>query len=119
MANGTPDAQNVDLKSLYSNLVQINDTLGKSLDKIKDVDLAQATITEMREVLHRIDLVQSLLFTAATQKITNAVAAVNAANAQAVNSLKTITDITSLVKTVTGILTLVDKAIDLAKVVAL
>jgi hypothetical protein len=73
----------------------------------------------MREVVHRIDLVQGLLFAASSKKISDAVKAVDAANQQALDSLNQIKTITGVVKTVTGILTLVDKAIDLAKMVAI
>jgi hypothetical protein len=114
MGNGSSPV-NRDLDGLHDMLFALNEQLSKSLDTIDDPALAQAVVTEMREVVHRIDLVQSLLFTAASREISDAVAQVNAANAKLVASLQVIKNITSLVRTVGDFLTLVDGAIDLAK----
>jgi len=119
MANGIALIQNTDLKDLYDSLNQLYNALIKSLDGISNNAEAQAVFNESGEVLHRIDLVQRLLFTKASGKISAAVAEVINANAKAVASLAEIAKITEAVKTVTQILTLVDKAIDLAKMVAL
>lgn len=116
MANGTALPINTDLDEVRDELVAANEQLKKSLDTMTDPDLAQAAVTEMGEVLHRIDLVQSLLFTAASDKIAVAVAKVHDANTALTASLSSITSVTSLVKSVTSFLTLVDKVIDLAKV---
>ena len=119
MANGNPAVQNSDLKTMHSDLIQLNQRLANSLNDIDDAKLARAVVTEMREVVHRIDLVQSLLFAAASRDISDAAMAVDAANQQALASLGQIKSITGVVTTVTGVLTLVDKAIDLAKTVAI
>ena len=118
MATTTADAtttKNEDLDQLHDMLIAANEQLNSSLDDTDDPDIAKATITEMREVVHRIDLVQSLLFTAASNDITTAVAKVQTANAALIKSLASITSVTKLVNTVTSFLTLVDQAIDLAK----
>src|SRR5262249_23316549 len=114
MGTAIPGA-NQDLGRLHDILVARHKQLGDSLNTITDADLAQAVLTEMGEVLHRIDGVQRLLFKAASQKISEKVALVDAANADLVRSLQTIDNITKLVKTVSDFLTLVDAAIDLAK----
>ena len=69
----------------------------------------------MQEVLHRIIVVQRLIFTDEANKISFAVDKVNAANTTLQKDLSDIKGITDLVKTVTAFLTLVDTAIDLAK----
>lgn len=115
MGNGNSPGKNQDLSRLHGMLIARNKQLNNSLDTITDPALAQAVVTEMGEVLHRIDGVQRLLFKAASQNITTAVAVVDAANADLAASLQTINNITKLVKTVSDFLTLVDAAIDLAK----
>ena len=115
MVDDNPGAVNRDLDQLHDLLVALNERLNNSLDTITDPDLARAVITEMREVVHRIDLVQSLLFAAASNRISAAVAKVKDANADLSASLATINNITGVVKTVSSFLTVVDKAIDLAK----
>ena len=97
-------------------LVAANDKLNASLDTITDPNLARSVVTEMREVLHRLDLVQSLLFTQASVQIAAAVQQVQAANRDLQSSLQSIKDTVSLVNGITSFLTVVDKAIDLAKV---
>jgi gamma-glutamylcyclotransferase (GGCT)/AIG2-like uncharacterized protein YtfP len=116
---GTTLTPNADLKSMHGDLLALNQKLSDSLDDITDAAMARAVVTEMREVVHRIDLVQSLLFAASAKKISDAVKAVDQANEQALDSLDEIRNVTGLVKTVTGVLTLVDKAIDIAKTLAI
>ena len=116
---GSDLVPNADLKSMHGDLLALNQKLSASLDNITDAAMARAVVTEMREVVHRIDLVQSLLFAASAKKISGAVQAVEQANQQALESLDEIRSVTALVKTVTGVLTLVDKAIDVAKTLAI
>jgi hypothetical protein len=117
MADTNLISVNRDLDQLHNLLIDANEKLSDSLQNITDPDLAQGVVREMREVVHRIDLVQSLLFTASSNRITAAVGKVKDANAALTAALKSITDLTKLVKNVTGFLTLVDKAIDVAKVI--
>jgi hypothetical protein len=107
---------NPDLDQLHDSLIAANERLNTSLDTISDPDLAQSVVTEMREVVHRIDLVQSLLFTETSARLTTAVQKVRDANADLNKALKSITDTVAFVKAMTAFLALVDKAIDLAKV---
>ncbi len=118
MADSSATGVNPDLDALHDTLIARNQQLSNSLDTITDPKLAQSVVTEMREMVHRIDLVQSLLFTAASAQITAAVNDVQSANATLTTSLKTIQSVTTLVNTVTDFLTVVDKAIDLAKTLA-
>jgi hypothetical protein len=115
MGNATSSKQNGDLKKLHRSLIDVNKALNERLNTTTKVDDAKRIVTEMREVVHRIDLVQSLLFSKAANEITAAVAPINAANASLVQSIAKIRRIIDIVKTVTQFLTLVDDAIDLAK----
>lgn len=115
----TQDSPSKDLSSIHGDLIQLNKKLLASLSKSKDSALSDAIVTEMREVVHRIDLVQKLIFTQQADDISTAARQIDKANALAVNNLNQITTVTALVNTVTSVLGLVDEAIDLAKVVAL
>src|SRR5262249_13301889 len=115
MGDPSSTAVNPDLDRLHDLLIATNDRLSRSLDTITDPALAKGVVTEMREVVHRVDLVQSLLFTAASARIATAVARVDEANADLARSLGQINDLTGVVKSVGQFLTLVDKAIDIAK----
>src|SRR5919108_5747777 len=108
MANTNLKPVNRDLNQLHDLLIATNEKLSDSLNGITDPDLARGVVTEMREVVHRIDLVQSLLFSASSNRITAAVAKVEQANAALTAALKSITDLTTLVKHVAGLLALVD-----------
>ena len=81
-----------------------------------DPDLARGVVTERREVVQRIDLVQGLLFSASSKRITAAVAKVENANAALAAALNSITDLTTVIRHMTAFLTSVDNAINLAKV---
>jgi gamma-glutamylcyclotransferase (GGCT)/AIG2-like uncharacterized protein YtfP len=118
MAN-TDLTANADLKSMHGGLLALNQKLSNSLDDITDAAMARAVVTEMREIVHRIDLIQGLLFAASAKKISDAVKAVDQANEQALKSLDQIKTVTGVVRTVSGVLTLVDKAIDIAKTLAI
>lgn len=115
MSNGGSSLTNQDMTKLHGILIDFNRKLNKRLDKTTNIDDARRIVTEMREVVHRIDLVQSLLFTKAAKRVTAAVEDVNKANAKAVQSVATLKKIVDVVRTVTSFLTLVDDAIDLAK----
>jgi hypothetical protein len=117
MGNGNITAVNQSLDQLHGYLIALNAQLNGRLDTTTDPQLAQRIITEMREVVHRIDLVQSVLFTRASDEVSAAVAKVAVADNSLVGSLKTISDVTNMVKTVSSFLTLVDDAIDLAKTI--
>jgi phage-related protein len=117
MANGDSTSVNPDLDRLHDMLIAINQQLSSELGTITDTSLASAVVTEMREVVHRIDLVQSQLFTEVAARISSAVNKVNDANGALQQSLQDITDASDFIKSVTSFLTLVDKAIDVAKLV--
>jgi hypothetical protein len=78
--------------------------------------LAQAILTERREILHRIDLVQNIVLHNITKRLKAAVKDVKDADKELSEKLEEIRQIKKLVDTVKVFLAIVDKAIDLAKV---
>lgn len=111
-------SQNQSIKALYQSLCAQQDALTTALQKCKDPDLADAISTENHELMHRIVLAQNLLFEDDSTALRQSVQAVTAASGTtqaAIDSMKKATDV---INAVSGYLTLVDKAIDLAKVVA-
>jgi hypothetical protein len=109
---------NQDLSNLHDLLCAQHDALYESLDSAPDSDTMDAIMTEMREVRHRIDITQGLLFRAESQKLSDCLKGINAANADLTAALKTVKTATDVVKGVSKFLTLVDKALDLAKSLA-
>lgn len=114
MANST----NSDLQSLQDTLVSTVASLNTALGAAPDANTAEAIIREMGEVNHRVNTVGSLLFTQESDKIATSVQAVTKATQSLQNSIKQISSITDFLNTITSFLTLVDKAIDTAKLVA-
>lgn len=114
MANGT----NSDLQSLHNTLIGIVASLNTSLGSASDADTAEAIIREIGEVNHRVNIVGSLLFTEESDKIATSVQAVTKATQSLQTSIKQISSVTNFLNTITSFLTLVDKAIDTAKLVA-
>ncbi len=109
---------NPDLVGLYRTLMKAHDELHGRRAKTGDPELAAAMLTELREITHRIDLVQSQLFTEQSDRIAQSAAKVNAASTDLQQALKTVTRVKDLVSACTSFLKVVDRAIDLAKTVA-
>ncbi len=109
---------NEELQKLHDSLLAQHQALYDKLDETADRELAKAIITEMQEILHRIDLVQGLLFRQTTQGLKNSVQKVEDTEAELEDALKAAETATDFVKGVGTYLALVDKAIDLAKTLA-
>ncbi len=109
---------NEDLHRLHDSLLSQHQALYDKLDATADPELATAIVTEMQEVLHRIDLVQGLLFRQTTQALKTSVQQVEDADAELEEALKSAETATDLITSVSTYLALVDKAIDLAKTLA-
>ena len=109
---------NRDLDNMHSLLIAQHEALYEKLDTASDEDTMQAILTEMREIRHRIDLVQNLLFRQTTQQLTDAVKRVSNADTQLTTALSSAQTAAAVVKGVSTFLALVDQAIDLAKTLA-
>ena len=108
---------NEDLSKLHDLLSAQHQALYEMMDTA-DSDTMDVLMTEMRELRHRIDLVQGLLFRATNQKLSNLVKEIDDANTDLTQALATVTKATNIIKSVGKFLTLVDKALDLAKTLA-
>jgi hypothetical protein len=109
---------NQDLQKLHDSLLAQHQALFQQLDDVTDPELAKTILTEMQEVLHRIDLVQGLLFRQTTAALKKSLQNLDAADAQLTNAIQTAQTATDFIKGVSTYLTLVDSAIDLAKTLA-
>jgi F0F1-type ATP synthase delta subunit len=109
---------NTTLQQIQSALLAQHAALSQALGQTTDPTTAKAILGEMQEVLHRINLVQNLLFTAASQQLTNLLPGIAQASSALTAALKSISDVTGFLKAASSFLQAVDQAIDLAKIIA-
>ncbi|HTE87890.1 MAG TPA: hypothetical protein VK639_02950 [Terriglobales bacterium] len=109
---------NEDLQQLHNLLIAQHQALFAKLDDASDVDEAKMILTEMQEILHRIDVLQGLLFRETTTALRNSLTKVDDANTELTKALKSAGTAADIIKGVGKFLTVVDKAIDLAKTLA-
>jgi hypothetical protein len=96
-----------------------SDLLEKQLPAADDHKTRDAILTEAREVLHRINLAQNLMFVEVSKKLGDAVDAVRAADDKLKDELEQIANLKAFINAFTKFLGFVDKALDVAKVIAL
>ncbi len=106
---------NTDLQQLHDQLLAQHQALYQKLDDVTDPAAAKAIVTEMRELLHRIDLVQGLLFRQSTTALRDSLQKVDAADTELTEALNAAETATDIVSGVSQYLAVVDQAIDLAK----
>ena len=109
---------NTSLKQLHDLLLTQHRVLSEKLGQETDPDKAQAILMEMQELLHRIDLVQDLLFRQTSAQLESAVSKVQKADGALTQALKNVSDATALITATGQFLTYVDAAIDIAKTLA-
>jgi hypothetical protein len=109
--------KNPDLVALHNSLGDIVDALVIKQEAATDPAIIKAIDAEMSEVLFRIINVQRALFKAQTAKITAAVAEVSGARAELDAAIAKIEQLNKFLKTISAFLGLVDKVIDLVKLV--
>ena len=109
---------NKTLKALHDMLLARHTELSQKLGGITDPDKAQTVIMEMQEILHRIDLVQNLLFRQSSQQLDATLADITQANDVLAKSIQSITDIGAFLTATANFLKYADEAIDIAKTLA-
>jgi len=109
---------NEELKTLHEALIAQHEALFEKLDTAPDDETMDAILTEMRELRHRIDLVQGLLFRETTTALENSLQKVNDADSELTKALSQAAAAADVIKGVSKFLAVVDKAIDLAKTLA-
>lgn len=116
--NNTMATPNTSVKELMQILLDQHQAFLAKLDTTNDAVLSKAILAEAQEILHRINLTQNLLFVEMKPKLTNAITEVKNADAELKQGLQKIADTKSFIDKVTRFLGFVDKAIDIAKKVA-
>ncbi len=109
---------NQELQVLHDTLIAQHQALFKKLDDANDPGEAKMIVTEMQELLHRIDVLQGLLFRQTTAALKNSLRKVDEADTELTQALKSAGTAAEIIKGVSKFLTVVDKAIDLAKTLA-
>jgi hypothetical protein len=115
----TQDTQNSDLVGIYQTLCDQQDDLSAEIQKPATTQAqAQAISTEIQEIAHRIILVQNLLFTEDSGKLSALVPVITAASTDLTTAIGQIQNVNNFLATVSSFLSDVDDAIDLAKTIA-
>ena len=92
--------------------------LSQALDGITDPSKAKTILMEMQEILHRIDLVQNLLFRQSSRQLDATLAGITRANDALEKSIQSIEDIGAFLNATANFLKYADQAIDIAKSLA-
>src|SRR5437660_11057463 len=104
---------NEDLQRLHDLVIAQHQALFAKLDDTSDVDEAKMILAEMQEILHRIDVLQGLLFRETTTALRSSLTKVDDANTEQTKSLKSAGTAVGIIKVVVKFLTVVDRATDL------
>ena len=107
------------MEALHQTLLDRFDDLVAKRKSTTDPDMKNASLVEMDEMLHRIDLTQNLLLVAVTAELQSALKEVQVADIQVAVDIKQIAEVAKFIQCVSDFLGYVDKAIDLAKQAAL
>lgn len=99
-------------------LLERHTEMSQSLDGVTDPAAAKTIIMEMQEVLHRIDLVQNLLFRQSSAQLDAKLAGITKANDALEKSIQSIENIGGFLKATANFLKYADEAIDIAKSLA-
>jgi hypothetical protein len=110
---------NPTFKQIQNMLLTQHAALAQTLGQTTDTDTAKAVLMEMQEVLHRINLVQNLLFSEASQQLDAMLPAVAKANNDLSTSLKSVDDVSDFLGSAAIFLKCVDQAADFAKMLAI
>jgi len=113
-----PNTQNPSIVALYNSLCAQQAALSAAIQKTTDPKLADAISTENFEIMHRIVVTQNQLFQSDSVALQQSVRAVTDASPQLQTAIRNIQTVTDVVNDVSCYLTLVDEAIDLAKIMA-
>jgi hypothetical protein len=109
---------NKTLKEIHDLLVAQVDALSKAIDQTDDHDVAKQLLMEMDEIVHRVNVLQNLLFRQSSAELDNDLVNIKTANDDLNKSIKSIKSAADVVTKTTEVLKYVDQAIDLAKTLA-
>jgi cell fate (sporulation/competence/biofilm development) regulator YmcA (YheA/YmcA/DUF963 family) len=111
------NGRNSDMERLHADLIKTADELSKRMEAAATIDDVRALLVEIVEVNHRITVTGQLLFKAKTAVISDAVAKVTDARKDVAKAIKELEKVARVVRAVTKFLSVVDRAIDTAKLV--
>lgn len=109
--------KNPELVALHRMLGDVVDDLVQKQEEATDPAVIRAIAVEIREVLFRMSSVQQALFKQQVNGITEAVAKVADAKADLDAAIAEIEKLNRFIKTISSFLGLVDKVVDLVKMV--
>jgi hypothetical protein len=110
---------NESIKELHETLIAQHAALADKLGEETDVNKAKAIVMEMQEVLHRIDIAQNLLFRSSSAALTKGMEKVREADTKLSQAIAAAEKVGDFVKATGEFLKVVDKALDLAKTLAI
>jgi len=110
-------AKNTELEQMHRDLVALVNTLSRKQEQATTVAQVKSIGLEISEATHRATLTGQLLFTAKSDKITDALAKVTEGRAALDEALKDIQEMNAFITGITKFLRLVDKVIDTAKLI--
>src|SRR5947209_3344033 len=103
---------NPTLQQIHAMLLAQHNALAQRLDATTDPDQAKVILMEMQEVLHRIELVQNLLFSESSKKLDGTLPGIKQANDDLAQSIQGISNLADFLKSASAFLKGVDQAID-------
>lgn len=114
MANTNPT-----LQQIQGLLLDQHAALNTLLDSETDPARAKAILMEMQEILHRVDLVQSLMFRQSSQQLQATLPGIQQSSDALSKCLASLNDLTAFLNGASQFLAVVDEAIDIAKALPL
>jgi hypothetical protein len=111
-------AKNADLVAIQKQLIELVNELSTQQEQAETIDAVKAIGREIVEVNHRVIMVGQVVFTDKTDKVTKAAQAVQDAQEGLDEAIESIERLNTFIKTITSFLGLVDKVVDVAKLVA-
>jgi prophage DNA circulation protein len=111
-------AKNSDLVALQKQLIALVDDLSRQQEEAQTIEAVKAISREIAEVNHRVTMVGQVVFTQRTEKIMTAIQAVRDGTKAVDDAIESSQKLNAFIKTITRFLGLVDKVVDVAKLVA-
>ena len=106
---------NKEIQALHEMLLAQHAALFEKVGEEEDPASARMILTEMREILHRIDMAQNVLFAGTSAALAASVSKVRQADAKLTKAIAHAAKTSEIVKAGTDFLKGVDKALDVAK----
>jgi exonuclease VII small subunit len=110
---------NSTVKEIHELLLKQSDGLSDAIANTTDPAIAKQLLAQKQELLHRIDIAQNLQFRQSSKELDGLLPEIKRADDQLKQSLKSAQNAAKLVEQTSKLLQYVDKALDLAKTLAI